>query len=314
MFEPSLHIHPSVMIVIPNWNLKNDLAECLDSLLANHYPDLHIVVIDNASSDGSAEFISSQYPLVRVIRLDQNRGYAGALNIGIEMAQEIRIDFILALNNDTVIPPGAIDRLVQRMLEDPTVGVVAPKVLYAANPQIIFSLGDRRYPFIPLPVGYGYKKKDGPRYAGVMEFDYVTGCAMLIRRSVIDQIGSFDTSMFMYYEDADFCRRARDAGWRIVCDGGTTILHKAQLSSKNDRAGTLKTRTHNRVWFYRRYPHGPFRWVTYAMLWVIAFWKLLAYHINGKSELASSYWQGFLQGWKSPLPPVTFAWQSETKR
>ena len=126
---------------------------------------------------------------------------------------------------------------------------------------------------------------------------------------LLEKIGPFDSSLFMYYEDADFCRRARDAGWKIACDGGTRILHKAQLSSRNDRAGTLKVRTRNRVWFYRRYPHGPFPWLTYLLLWVIAIWKLVGFTARGKPELAQAYWQGFLQGWNQPVPPVTFSWQ-----
>ncbi len=202
-----------MVVVIPNWNLKNDLAECLDSLLSSHYPNLHIIVIDNASTDSSAEYISNRYAQVQVIKLAQNRGYAGALNIGIDIAREQHSDFILALNNDTVVPAETISNLVRILAEDLSTGVVVPKVLYAANPRIIFSLGDRRYRWLPLPVGYGYKKRDGPQYQGVMEFDYVTGCAMLIRADVIDQIGPFDSSMFMYYEDADFCRRS--AGCRL---------------------------------------------------------------------------------------------------
>lgn len=312
MLAPSSNTFAAVSVVIPNWNLRADLAECIDSLLSSQYPNLSILVVDNASTDGSADYIAMRYPTVQVIRLTKNHGYAGALNAGIEIAREQPAEFILALNNDTIVPPEAIGRLVRLMEKEPAIGIAAPKVLYADDPQVIFSLGDRRFRYLPLPVGYGYKKKDGPRYKNVMEFDYVTGCAMLIRTGLIDQIGPFDSSLFMYYEDADFCRRARDTGWKIVCDGDTTILHKAQLSSKNDRAGTLRVRTRNRVWFYRRYPHGPSFGFTYSVLWIIAIGKLAGYYLRGKTELARSYWEGFLQGWSQPVPSVTFSWQNET--
>ncbi len=289
-----------VVTVIPNWNLKADLSECLDSLRQVSYSPHRIIVVDNGSTDGAPDYIATRYPWVHLIIFPENRGYAAALNAGILQALEWNASYVLALNNDTVIEAEALSRLVEVMESDERIGIAAPKVLYFHNPKRIFSLGDRIYRWLPMPLGFGYKWPDLPFFSRILEFDYVTGCAMMIRNSVFKNIGLFDISFFMYYEDADFCRRARDYGYRIVCVGDAIVYHKAALSSRK-LVSIYRIRARNRVRFYRRYRHGPHPWLTYLVLGLVAAYRCAVHILSGRVYLVKPYLQGLWEGWHEPL-------------
>jgi GT2 family glycosyltransferase len=294
---------PLVVTVIPNWNLKKDLGECLDSLQNQTYSPLQVVVVDNGSSDGSPEFIERNYPEIKCIALPENRGYAGALNEGIKLALDENAEYILALNNDTIANPDAVNQLVSLLEGCPEIGIASPKVLYYDRPKRIYRLGDRRYSLLPMPLGFGNKWYDHPRYSGVMDFDYVSGCAMLIRARLFRQIGLFDPGYFMYYEDSDFCRRARDNGHRIVCVCDAIIYHKASLSARKEKAFITEIRARNRARFYHRYRHGPHPWLTFAAIGIMAIWRAIGYLVNGQGELIKPYLRGLFKGWRESILP-----------
>jgi len=296
-----------VTTVIPNWNLKGDLAECLDSLRQTSYSPHRVIVVDNGSTDGSPDLIEKEYPWVSLLVLPQNRGYAAALNVGIAEALEESADYVFALNNDTVVEADALGRLVEILASDESIGIAAPKILYYDHPETIYRLGDRIYPWLPLPWAFGEGWTDHPRLDDVVEYDYVTGCAMLIRSDLFREIGLFDTGFFMYYEDADFCRRAQRRGHRIVCVGDAVIYHKAALSADKIKSSIVRTRARNRIRFYRRYPHGPHPWLTYATLAFIAAWRSLSGLLKGNGHLVKQYLQGLWEGWHETPPPVRFA-------
>jgi GT2 family glycosyltransferase len=297
--------------VVPNWNLKSDLVECLDSLRRASYSPHQVIVVDNGSTDGSVELIKAHYPEVLLIALPENGGYAAALNAGIVRALALGAEYVLALNKDTLVPPEALAQLVCRLEQDQTIGIVAPKTLYHSHPDRIYSLGDRTYPWLPVPKAFGYGWRDRPSLARVMEFDYVTGCAMLIRASLFPEIGLFDVGFFLFYEDSDFCRRVRDRGYRIICDGGTTIYHKANLSTGKDRVSTSRIRARNRVRFYRRYRHGPSPWLTYLVLAIVAVWRVVAYMFTRRRQLVAPYLQGLREGWREPPSRPRYLWSNE---
>ncbi len=296
---------PLVVVVIPNWNLKKDLGECLETLKASDYPNLEVIVVDNASVDGSADFVRTQHPWAQVIERADNGGYAAALNTGMRAAAGRNPAYYLALNNDTLLPPQTITQLVAVMEADPRIGIAAPKVIYHDHPERIFSLGDRIFPWLPLPVRYGLKQHDRPEYGALMEFDYVFGCALLIRSDLLRQIGLLDASYFMFYEDADFCRRARDAGWRIVRVGSAIVHHKASLSVKQRKPQMVYYRARNRSRFYRRYRHGPAPFFTAAALLIGSAWTILKAVLSGRGAEIGPYVRGAWQGWREALPPLT---------
>jgi GT2 family glycosyltransferase len=295
---------PRVFTVIPNWNLKGDLAECLDSLFASPDPAHEVVVVDNASTDGSLEMLRSRYPQVHLLALDKNLGYAGGLNVGYRFALAHGADFVFGINNDIIFPPGSVRRLVETAVHHPRIGLLSPKVVYASQPNILFSLGARQYPWAPLPLEFGHRWQDGPRFNRLIYYDYVTGCAMLMPAAVLRQVGLMDVSFFMHYEDNDFCRRIRDAGFLVAMDGQVTILHKAFLSTGLDKPGTVRRRSRNGVWFSRRYRQGPAPFLTALALFASTGLKAVRFLLARRPDLARAVFAGFWEGWRQPVPPL----------
>jgi len=296
---------PLVVAVIANWNLRKDLLECLESLYKTDYPNMHVIVVDNNSTDDSIVCVQKQFPQTQLIKRNENGGYAAALNDGIRAGSVLNPDFFLVLNNDTLVPSETLGKLVDTMLSDTQIAISAPKVIYHDHPERIFSLGDRIYSWFPLPVRIGRKAYDRPAYSKTMEFDYLFGCALLIRTQSLKQVGLFDTSFFMYYEDADLCRRMRDKGWKNVRVGSTVIHHKASLSSRLVPDEMVYLRARNRFWFYRRYHHGPHPALTYLALLLGSIRTVFIYLITGKKSQISPYVKGTRDGIKQPVPPLT---------
>ncbi len=296
---------PLVVVVIANWNLRKDLLECLHSLSETNYPRMHVIVVDNNSTDGSVDDVRLYFPQTQLIARDENGGYAVALNDGIRAGSSLHPDYYLVLNNDTLVPPETIGKLVDVMQADRQIAISAPKIIYHDHPERIFSLGDHIFPWLPLPLRVGKKALDKPAYSKTTEFDYLFGCALLIRAESLKQVGLFDTSFFMYYEDADLCRRMRDQGWKNVRVGSAVIRHKASLSSKLVPDKMLYLRARNRSWFYRRYRHGPHPALTFIALLLGSIKTVLTYLLTGKGSQIRPYMNGALDGLKQPLPPLT---------
>lgn len=296
---------PLVVVVIANWNLRKDLLECLGSLYDTDYARTHVIVVDNNSSDDSVACVEQQFPQVQLITRSENGGYAVALNDGIRAGAVLDPDFYLILNNDTLVPPDTLGKLVEVMLSDSQIAIAAPKIIYHDHPERIFSLGDHILPWLPLPVRVGRKAYDRPAYSKTREFDYLFGCALLIRTESLKQVGLFDTSFFMYYEDSDICRRMRDAGWKNMRVGSAIILHKASLSSKLVPEKMVYLRARNRSWFYRRYHHGPCPAFTFLALFFGSLKTLLTYLFSGKKAQIRPYIKGAVDGLKQAVPPLT---------
>jgi len=296
---------PLVVVVIANWNLRNDLLECLGSLYETDYLRMHVIVVDNNSTDDSVICVRQQFPQAQLIARGDNGGYAVALNDGIRAANLLDPDFYLVLNNDTLVPPDTLGILVDVMLSEEKVAIAAPKIVYHDHPERIFSLGDHIYPWLPLPVRIGRKALDKPTYSKTIAFDYLFGCALLIRAASLKQVGLFDTSFFMYYEDADLCRRMRDAGWQNVRVGSAVIRHKASMSSKLVPDKMLYLRARNRSWFYRRYRHGPLPALTFIALLLGSVKTVLTYLVTGKRSQIRPYVNGAVDGLRTAVPPLT---------
>lgn len=296
---------PLVVVVIANWNLRKDLLECLGSLYETDYPRMHIIVVDNNSSDDSVAFVEQEFPQTQIIERKENGGYAVALNDGIRAGAALDPEFFLVLNNDTLVPTDTLGKLVDVMLSDPQIAIAAPKIIYHDHPERIFSLGDHVYPWLALPVRVGRKAYDRPEYSKTTEYDYLFGCAFLMRAQSLKEVGLFDTSFFMYYEDSDICRRMRDAGWKNVRVGSAVIRHKASLSSKLVPEKMVYLRARNRSWFYRRYRHGPLPFLTFLALSLGSIKTVFTYLVTGKKSQIHPYVNGALDGLKQDVPNLT---------
>lgn len=231
---------PDLSILIVNWNVRDLLRRCLYSILAN-LPScqLEIIVVDNGSTDGSVEMVRMEFPQVCLIANPDNRGFPAANNQGLGIAQG---RYVLLLNPDTEVVGNALETMVAFADAHPDVGVVGPQLL---NPDGTVQSSRRRFPtlatavfestwlqpYAPRRLLERYYVLDRPDDA-IQDVDWVTGAALMARREAIEQVGPLDEGFFMYSEELDWCRRFRDAGWRVVYLPTAQVIHYGGKSSE----------------------------------------------------------------------------------
>ena len=215
---------PLVYVVILNWRDGAATLACLDALAATDYPSFRVVVVDNASTDGSAERIAAR-GAVELLRNAANLGFTGGVNTGIRHAMAQGADYIWLLNSDAVTPPDVLSRLVAAAESDSRIGLVSPVFHDAAEPEKVeFCLG--RFD----PAARYATQTDRPEEALRWQRDHedqvvLLGTALLIRRTLVEAIGSLDTRLFAYVEDVEYCLRSTRAGFRNVAVADAVVLH-----------------------------------------------------------------------------------------
>jgi GT2 family glycosyltransferase len=220
-----------VSVVIPNWNGRQLLRECLESLRAQTYPRLEVIVADGASTDGSDQLVKDEYPEFTLLRLPENRGFTGNVNAGLRAA---RGQALALLNNDAEAEPAWVAELVGGLMVAPDVGSCASKILERGDRTTIASAGDllRRS---GLPAQRGNGQPDDGRFDADREVFAASGGAAIYRREMLEDVGLLDEGYFMYLEDVDLGLRARLRGWgcryvptarvrhRVSATGGGTL-------------------------------------------------------------------------------------------
>ena len=286
-------------ILILNYNTCEHLLACLSALLAEGSTSLsggpiqaEVFVVDNASSDGSADMIATEFPWVELIRSPRNGGFAFGNNQALTRARGATI---LLLNPDTLIPPGGIGGLLERLHAHPEAGIVGPKLL---RPNGSMHLACRRSFPTPSTAFYRFSGlarlfPHSPRFGRYnltfvdpdlpIEVDSVCGACMLVRRDVLERVGLLDERFFMYGEDLDWCLRARDAGWTVRYEPAVVVQH---LHGAASRKRALRTTFHffrAMDLFYRKHyvdryhplVTGVVRTTIYAALGLALFRRLL---------------------------------------
>jgi GT2 family glycosyltransferase len=223
--------HPQVWAVVVNWNGGEVLEPCLRTLLASSYPNMIVLLVDNASSDGSVQFVREAFPSVRVAEQPSNLGYAAGVNAGLTLALDGGAEHVLLLNNDIELDAGAVSALVDAASAHPRSAFVGPMIYYAGRPSVIWSAGGAVSFWSGDIRHIGLREEDVGQYAGVREVDYVTACAMLASASAVRKIGLMDEGYYMYNEDTDWCVRARGAGFTVLVAPAAKIWHKVSMSS-----------------------------------------------------------------------------------
>lgn len=253
-------------VVIVSWNVHVLLRRCLRSVLANlHTRTLanpQIIVVDNASDDGTVEMVRTEFPDVQLIANDENRGFPAANNQGIAVAQG---RYVLLLNPDTEVGDGALATMVAFADAHPDVGMIGPQLL---NPDGTVQSSRRRLPTLataffestwlepcaPRRLLERYYVSDR-RDDAIQDVDWITGAAMLARHKAIDEVGPMDEGFFMYSEELDWCRRFREAGWRVVYLPTAQIIHHVGKSSEQVVAARHIHFQTSKVRYFRKY-HG----------------------------------------------------------
>jgi GT2 family glycosyltransferase len=256
---------PHVVTVILNTNRRADTLACLASLQLSTYPCHTIIVLDNASSDGSTEAIRSSFPAVQVVPLTENRGYAGNNNVGIGAALAQGADWVFVLNEDTILEADGLNQLVKAGTSDSGVGIVGPMVYHHDEPTVIQSAGGELSRWWEAR-HIGQNEEDRGQFARPREVDWISGCAILVRRAVVEQVGMLDERFFYYWEETEWCLRARKAGWRVLHVPGVRLWHKGV--QRNYRPGPSVTYYNTRNRFLLLAKHrAP------LLVWFYAWWQ-----------------------------------------
>ncbi|MDQ7033390.1 MAG: glycosyltransferase family 2 protein [Anaerolineae bacterium] len=309
-------------IIIISYNVEALLSACLDSMIASPVainksdtgkPIVEIIVVDSASSDNSVSMVREKYPQVKLFAYEENIGFVKGNNIGFEAAQG---RYLLMLNPDTEVIGDAIPQMIAYLDANPDVGIVGSHTL---NSDGSHQSTRRRFPtktlaffestwlqsFAPQQMLDNYYVEEKPN-EGVYEVDWVQGSALMARRAVYDKIGGLDTGYVMYSEEMDWCKRAKDSGWKVVYLGTATIIH--HLGQSSEQVGA-----HKHIWFqqskirYFRKHHGAvFATILRLFLIVNYLFQLLIEGTKGlighkreiRRERVRAYWQVIRSGLK----------------
>jgi GT2 family glycosyltransferase len=230
---------PHVAVVVLGWNRRDDTLDCLRSLARVRWERLSVVVVDNGSTDGTVAAVRAAFPEVEVIRSEENVGFSDGNNIGIRASLEAGADYVMLLNNDTLVDEGVIEALVGEAERRPDVGALCPLIHYVDPPDRIWYAGAR---FDPRAVHNGrhtgYGERDVGQYHAVREIGRATGAAMLVPRRVIEEVGYLDGRLFIQVEDVDWSLRMRTAGYRILFVPDAIVLHRVAMTSGGERAAS----------------------------------------------------------------------------
>ncbi len=286
-------MNPRVAIVVLNYNGLEDTRDCLESLHKIDYPDYKVYVVDNGSRDSQAQKIREEYPWACVAGLPENLGFTGGNNFILDLIPYTGYDYVLLLNNDTVVGREFLSYMVKAGESDPRIGIVGAMIFYYGeeddswfsycNAALLGGLG-------PLKVWYNggvvnpwtsstHHLSQWHFPESMFDTDYVTGCCMLIKRKLIEEQGGFYPGYFAYLEDLEYCTRARENGWRIVVEQLAYLYHKVSKTSKKSSDLAFYLYLRNRLLYITR-NHDAARQV-FSIPWVLAtyFAPQLLYNI-----------------------------------
>lgn len=251
-----------IAIVILNWNGKENTIECLKSI-----EDIQdVIVVDNNSNDNSVAAIKKDFPKVKIIQNKQNLGFAKGNNIGIKKALDDKAGFIMLLNNDTILEKNCLKNLLEAVKNNPQFSIFAPKIYFEKN----YEFHKNRYKenekgrviwyaggIIDWDNLYGHHRGvdevDNGQFDKEEETEFATGAAMLIKKEVFEKIGFLDEKYFLYYEDTDFCVRAKKSGSKILFTPNAVLWHKNAGSSSSGSELQDYYITRNRLIFGFKY-------------------------------------------------------------
>ena len=261
-------MHPKVSIIILNWNGLKDTLECLESISKISYSNYEIIIVDNNSKGNDVEIIEKEYGnIIKKIMVNEcNLGFSGGCNVGINYALHNNTEFVLLLNNDTIVENDFLDELIKTALSVPYAGIVGPIIGYYYDREKIWSA----YGSISKIRSSGFTKKFNTKIDLLNKNEqctFLSGCCQLIRKDVIEKIGLLDEKYFLYLEDTDYCWRTSKAGYKIVMVAKSKIYHKVNVSSRRDNSLTpFYYTTRNRFYFAKK---------SFGNLYFLAYWYII---------------------------------------
>ena len=249
---------PKVCTIVLNWNGKTDTLNCLNSL--KNQPG-EVIVVDNGSTDDSVDAIRSSHPDCHLIETKANLGYAGGNNVGIAYALEQGYTHLFILNNDTTLDTGCVCSLLATFQKRPELGVLGAWIVRMDEPELLDHLGGTWNPKTCSFDYVGYRKSHSET-ACPDSLDYVCGAAVMIKREVFEKVGLFDARFFLFWEEADLCFAARNAGFEVGCCKQARIWHRISASFTGGKPHASYFVNRNRLLWIEKNTHGlEMRWL-----------------------------------------------------
>lgn len=222
---------PKVIVLILSYNGKNLLEDSVSTYLANDYPNLDVVVVDNGSSDGTKAYVEQNFPAAKVVRLEKNRGYSGGFNFGLDYAfVQQKADFVLITNNDVKVDSGIVSALADVARKDEKVGFVTGKAYYYDKPDTLQSVGKYEDPIRWNGEHIGLREVDKGQYDQVSERFFIDDIFMLVSRPLFEDVGGYDTNFFFQAEEYDWQARGKAAGYKIMYTPHARLWHKESMT------------------------------------------------------------------------------------
>lgn len=294
-------MNPLIYIILVNYKSYKDTIECMESLRRINYDNFKVVIIENGSNDNSYELIKKHCRDEVVIKSEKNLGFAGGNNLGIEIAMSDCAEYVMLLNNDTIVESDFLIHLYETFNYDKNVGIVGCKINYYNNKNII-NYGGGEIVWNKFTTVFFDTDKVDKNDKGVKEITFVSGCAMMISRSTIEKIGMLDHSYFMYYEDTDYCAKAMQAGFKLLYQPKSKIYHKISSSSGGDLSPfVLYWSTKNRQKFRKKFAKNVsiLNRVYFDIFnFISRIIRIILYLLKGEKEKGISILKGYLDGFK----------------
>ncbi len=258
-----METNSTVAIVILNWNRSDALMECLKSVKNLDYPVHKIVVVDNASTDGSVDVVKKEFPDVTLIENDKNYGAIGGKNIGLRRAMEMPVQYLYMVDNDIIGATDSLRRLVEVAESDPQIGMVGAMMYDLSKPDIILSAGGTIDFTQNVSRGRGDAQKDVGQFNKIEPVDYLWGGALLARKSVLEKVGLFDPGYIGYwFEDTDLSVRVRKAGFQILFCPYAKVWHKPHQTIEQFSFRKKYLATRNAIRFMKKHANA-LQWMKY---------------------------------------------------
>lgn len=278
-------------IITINYNGLKDTCELIDSITFKN--DTEVIVVDNASQNQEADIISKRFPQVKVIKSNQNLGFAGGNNLGIK---EAKGRYILLINNDTYFKEFNLKPLIKRLESSEKIGIVCPKLRFAWGNNPIQFAGYTPLSNITLrnkAIGFG--ENDKGQYDTAHPSPYAHGAAMLIKREAIEKVGLMPECFFLYYEEIDWSMMFTRAGYEIWYDPTCTVYHKeSQTTGQNSPLRTYYI-TRNRLLLVKRNYKGINKYLSFIyLIGLVATRDIIKYTLQGRFDLVKAVYKGAL--------------------
>jgi len=302
-------------IILVNWNSYELTNDTLQSLYQTSYQDYDIICVDNASSDESLNELRKNHSNIIILTCDQNTGFTGGNNKGMQYAVEHEYAYTLLLNNDVAVESDFLEPLVQALDANENMGAVQPLIYFHHDRTLIWNAGSNFNQWLGITKTIGYNKKDAQqkyRYQNqhfVNKIDWITGCAFMVKTEVLKKVGLLYDPFFIYYEDVDLSFRIKNAGYDLGYAPASVIYHIAGMSHKSTKKtaeGYISPKVHylnarNHIWLLKKYTsvlHAP----TVILYQSLYYLSVTAYFIGrGRWQKIKALYKGIGEGIKSGI-------------